>query len=371
MQENSGASSSPALPYVVNQGQSQLFNTGVLFLAGHVYLIKVLTSRGNTFIGTYPPKQPSIKSIGSLVAAGLGSLAMVFTSYEFYSYSHTGGPWTLDIDHPYSGALLPYGPYIALSLQIVNNDPSLGTITIDSHTDLWTYQTCHSGCGSMPLLTFFAANVASNGTITSTTKGSFVPIQIPYGKNATVYFASAYDLSLSSFSAQQIVGNAGRVGKGEYDIFLIVSGAKTWPTNGTLYAQNLPFAASYVTDNIAWFSLSTTTCSRSESTGISLTITNSQFSSGDINQIVLNATGFSSVTASPSSGWNVAVNSGMITWTPKNSAKEINPGGSASFTWSGISNSPLATESIAPFTIYFDSGTITVQQTAMGCYVAT
>lgn len=368
VQYNAGNISNPDLPYDLNQGQRQLFNTGAIYAAGHTYLIKVLTSRGNTFIGTYPPKQPSLKSVGSLIAAGLGSISMVFTSYKFYTYTSTGGPWVIDLLHPHNGALLPYGPYIALSLQIINNDPSIGTITINSHTDLWTYQTCQSGCGSMPLLTFYAVNVASNGTITSTSKSSFVPIQIPYGANATIYFASAYDLSLSAFAGQQIQGNAGRVGYGEYDIFLIVAGTKTEPNNGTFYSQNLPFAASYVADNIAWQTLNTTSCSSTKTSGISLTITNSVTSGASINKVVLNASGFSNIVTQAPGGWNVAINSGVITWST--GSNSFGAGKSLSFNWGGISKTSLGGESIAPFTVYFAGGTITVEQTAMGCYVS-
>ena len=360
LQFNSGTLSSPTLPYAINGGESTLFNTGVLYTHGQSYTIQVLTSKGTVVVGTYPPRQLSTKSLSSLVAEGVGSLSMSFTAFSFYYYT---GSTTIDISHPHDGAIAPYGTNIVFSMQITNNDPSVGTITIDSHTDLWVYQTCQSGCGNSKQITFYVINVASSGAITSTSKGSFVPIQIPYGTSATIYFGSASDLSLNSFSAIYISGKSG-TGYGEYGVFLLASGSNTLSTSALLYSQNLPFRGTFVADNIGWYSGSPLSCSPNTATPFALMINNSQSSPDRIDQITLNASSFSSVTAAAPPGWDVSVNSGIITW----SAGTIRANSYQTFTWSGTAPGGIGVQSVFPLSLTWSSGVITSEQAAVGCY---
>ena len=264
---NSGSSSTPAFPYAIRQGQSVEFTTGVLYTSGTSYTIEVVSSRGSTFVGTYPPRQLNTKVIGSLVAAGLGSIAMNFSTFNYYSVSGSGNSWTIAINHPHPAAILPYGVTPAFMLEITNNDPSAGTVTIDSHTELYLYQTCPSGCGgNVPVFAYFIVNVASNGAITSYNKGSFAPITVPYGDSQTLYFASKNDLAIGSFATLQVNAPGNKVGLGEYDVFEIISGSDALATGAILYGQNLPFAGTFLSDNVGWFSETPTSCTHSAAT---------------------------------------------------------------------------------------------------------
>ncbi|MHB8565867.1 MAG: hypothetical protein ACYC7D_05680 [Nitrososphaerales archaeon] len=360
---NSGTSSNPVLPYAISQGGSVTFTTNVFYTQGHSYSIKLLTQRGSTFVGTYPPKQLNTKVANALVAAGLGSMSMVFSSYTFYNLTEDDG-WAIDVANPHPGGLLPYGVQPAFSMQITNNDPSIGTITLDSHTEIYLYAPCSHGCGgNVPIFAYFVVNAGNGGAISSTTKGSFSPISIPYGATQILYFASANDLSVNSFAAQSM---SGKVSLGEYDVFVIISGSDTQSTNSVLYSQNLPFAGSYLASNVAWFSETPPSCTHASPNSFSLTFTNSVISSGKINQVSLNATGFSLIGATKPSGWSTLQISGtVITW----SGGYVNTGHSITFDWSGTAPATVGSQVIFPITITFSSGTTTTQETAAGCFV--
>jgi hypothetical protein len=364
IQYNTGNSTTPSLPYLLNGGQSAIFNTGILYTKGQSYTIKILTARGSTFVGTYPPQQLSVVAVSALVAAGLGSISMIFNQYSFYGYSSTKGSYVIDISHPHSGAILPFqSPAIALSLQITNNDPGLGTITLDSHTDLFIYETCPQGCGgNVPLFAFYLVNVANNGTITSINKGSFVPIQVPYGRTVTLYFASQYDLSQAGFATECICAIGQKASTGEYDVFMILSGTDTGAQSLSLYSQNLPFAASYVSNDIGWFSETPVTCVHGAITNFTLTVVDSQYSQDDIVQVSINASSFSSLSAIPQSPWKLSISSGVITWSNGN----LDPSKVMSFSWGGRTPPVVGNQLVLPLTITWSNGF--VQQSAVGCY---
>jgi len=154
---NAGSGSSPSLPIQLGQGQSIVLNSRFIYPQGKTYSILILTSRGTTAVGTYPSRTLPLNVINSLVAAGLGSLSMNFSSYSFYDYIRTSGPPIIDINHPHQAAELPYGVDFAASLQITNNDPAKGNIVVDPHTELWAFEQCQLGCGTFPKLDFGSA----------------------------------------------------------------------------------------------------------------------------------------------------------------------------------------------------------------------
>ena len=376
IQANSGSGSTPALPYAISQGGSAVFVTGAFYTPGNDYLIKLVTQRGSIFVGSYPPENLPSNSIGSQVAAGIGSIAMVFNSYNFYSLTNPkNGQWIIDINHPHSGALLPNTVIPAFSMKITNDDPAVGTITLDSHSDIYLYQTCQNGCGgNVPTYVYYAVNVASNGTITSTGQGSFDPIQIPYGASKTVFFASKYDLSVGSFSSFQISAS-NKEGLGEYDVFVIISGSDTQSQQAILYGQNLPFAGSFLSDSVAWYSETPASCVGGGLDSFTLTVNDSSLSVDAINQISVNVSSFRNVGAPLSqapSGWNSVVSSsGIITWSAQNSGHYITKGESSSFGWNGTAPSTIGTVVAFPLTFGFTgSGTVTSQQSAEGCFVS-
>ncbi|HZW57371.1 MAG TPA: hypothetical protein VFF30_13865 [Nitrososphaerales archaeon] len=368
----SSPSVSASLPCMLNQGKSATFLTKLGYSPGQTYTMKALTSRGTTVVGTYPSPQLTSYSVNSLVASGLGSLEMVFTSFSFYNYTSTGPKYAIDLTRPYSGSVTPFSKNIAFSAEIVNNDPAFGTIVVDAHTDLWTFVSCSSGCGGQSLLFFYVMNVASNGTITSTTQGSFTPITIPYGQSATIYFGSANDLSLGSFAPQQISDAIG-----EHDVFMIFSGAKVNPTNTSLYSQNVPFSSTFTADNIANFTETPQSCSSGTQTTFTLKVGNSVWSttgsSNGISKVVVQAGQFTSPSVgAPPSGWsgNVYPN-GSIIWTASTSSYYIHAKGINTFTWTGTAPVSNGTQVAFVSSAYFVGGTISAQPLGIGCYVHT
>jgi hypothetical protein len=384
-QQNGGSAIGAALcstkaatvPCAVNAGGSATFVTKVVYSSGSYYTMKVFTSRGTTVVGTYPTHTLTSVSITSQIASGLGSLEMIFSSFTFYGYTTTsnvcvsGYPCNIALSSAQPAAITPKGSTpIVFSVQITNNDPSAGTIVIDSHTDLWTFLSCGAGCGTQSLLGFYVMNVLPNGTIISRTQNSFTPITIPYGSTRLVYFGSGCDLSIcSAYTPQSINDNFG-----EHDVFMIFSGALVSASNSTLYSQNLPYTATFASDNIAGFSQTPTTCGNGSSSSFSLTVTNSNWSPvGDgINQVVVNASAFGNVQYSipPPTGWVPTIAGGIITWRTTIAQDYITPGNSLKFGWSGTA--PIVTTGTQYTflsTAYWNGGTIQSQQIDTGCFV--
>ena len=356
------------VPCEINQGASAVFTTLIPYTGSSTYTMKVITSRGTTVVGTYPTEQITSSSVNAIVASGLGSLQMVFSSFTFYTYSSTGGPWKINFSSAQSAAISPYNIQIAISAKVTNNDPSGGTIVVGSHTSVWTFVSCSSGCGGQALIFFYVMNVGSDGTISSTSQNSFAPIEIPYGATKTIYFGSANDLSQGSYAAQSINDQIG-----EHDVFMIFSGSLVAAKNSTLYSQNLPFAATFTSDNIGSMSESPTTCGNGTASTFSLDVSNTPVTpSGDgISQVTLQTSSFSGISASAPAGWTYSISSGTITWKASSSSYYIQESKSLTFTWSGTS--PIVTagdQVIFPSVITWASGTIVNQPMSMGCFVS-
>ena len=345
-----------------------------------------------------------------------------------------GGAWQLNVKHPYSGSLVPggyvyqttssststttatttttsthgccprstttltktttsyttttstisnnYQTPIAFSVNITNDDPSLGTIVINSASNLWVIETCDSGvtegnCPSgNPFFVFYVMNVnSSTGVISSTSSGSFAEIEIPYGVTKTLYYGAAYDLSLQPYS---VVGLTSALSTnpyyyGQFAVFLLFAGTKIVSSNSQVYGQNIPFESTTAADNFGWYSENPVSCNPGSSTTFTLTVNDSVFASTmyGISQIVLNASAFSSVhIVSSPAGWGGSVTAGTITWTNSTDAGAITPGVSDSFKWSATAPSPaLTTQYIFPLTITWDGGEVTNLQAAAVCTV--
>ena len=291
---------------------------------------------------------------------------MKFDSFVFYPYSSTGsGNWKINLSRPMNAAITPYSKYIVMAIQVTNYDPSAGTIILDSHSDLWTFVSCGSGCGTQSILFFYIMNVGPTGTVTSQNTGSFVPITIPFGATTTLYFGSSYDLSLNNYNYQSISDAVG-----EHDVFLILSGTKVTAANSSVYSQNLPFAATFTADNIAAFSQNVYSCSSGGNQNFQFNITNSQYSSYNINKLTLNATGFTVSTPVPApAGWTSSYSSGMITWSTTGGGIAI--GSTLPFSWTGKAPTVTSgTQYTFPASVTFAGGTITSQSVTTGCYVS-
>ena len=348
----------------------------------------------------------------------------------------SGGAWKLNLKHPYSGSLVPggyvyqttssststttttttskttsshngnptttrtttitktssttttttisnnYQTPIAFSVNITNDDPSLGTIVINSASNLWVIETCDSGvtegnCPSgNPFFVFYVMNVnTTTGAITSTASGSFAEIEIPYGVTKTLYYGASYDLSLQPYS---VVGLTSSLSTnpyyyGQFAVFLLFAGTKIVSSNSQVYGQNIPFESTTAADNFGWYSETPVACTHGSSTTFTLTVNDSIFASTmyGMSQIVLNASAFSNVNIVTSpAGWGGSVTSGTITWTNSTDAGAIIPGVSDTFKWSATAPTPgIATQYIFPLTITWDGGQVTNLQAATVCTV--
>ncbi len=276
----------------------------------------------------------------------------------------------------------PYQAPIAFSVNITNDDPSLGTIVINSQSNLWVIETCDSGvtegnCPSgNPFFVFYVMNVnPTTGVISSTTAGSFAEIEIPYGVTKTLYYGAAYDLSLEPYS---IIGLTSSISTnpyyyGQFAVFLLFAGTKILSTNSQVYGQNIPFESTTAADNLGWYYETPVSCNPGSSTPFTLNVNDSIFANTayGITQIVLNASAFSAVTVGTlPTGWHGSAAAGTITWTNSTDAGAITPGRTEAFQWSATAPSPSGTtQYIFPLTITWDGGEVTNLQAAAVCTV--
>jgi len=64
---------SAAVACALNQGASTVFNTNIVYISGSYYAMRIVTSRGSVFVGTYPTQTLTSTSVSTVVAQGLGS----------------------------------------------------------------------------------------------------------------------------------------------------------------------------------------------------------------------------------------------------------------------------------------------------------
>lgn len=159
------------------------------------------------------------------VAQGIGSMAMDFSTFGYYTYTSETSPTKL-ANYP-TGIVsfdVPKGKYVAFRANIRNLDTRKLTITLDSHSVFWAPRL--SGTADA----WFIVEVEADGTIKST----YTPITIAYLETKTIIFASQNDLGLGSFSALKTPNAVTSVA-----VFLLLHG-----TIGTSpYAQNIPFVS--------------------------------------------------------------------------------------------------------------------------------
>jgi hypothetical protein len=422
-------------------------NTGlILSNQSQRYIIKILTARGTSAIGTYPSNQLTNAAVNSLVAGGFGSLQMSFSSFTWYDYaggpakqveltqnggycgfrqqcntcaqqgfdtcyyyftnlckqaqSCNGGSWTVDLSHPFQGSRMADGfesscitgnssdtqtcyfdeiP-VVFSVNITNDDPGLADIVLNSESNLWVVETCDSGiaegnCVSIgnPVFVFYMMNVnPTTGAISSVNQGSFSEIQIPYGTTKTLYYGALYDLSLNNYNYVALTSatNSNPYYYGQFAVFLLFAGTKIAQSGLQVYGQNIPFESTTVGDNLGWYSQTPLSTTSGAVTSFTLQVNNSAFSytGAKINQVVVNASAFSSVsvTSSPS-GWSSSVNAGIITWT-SNGGIGVNSYGN--FGWKGTA--PVVSGSVQeliPIYIYWSSGVVLELEAAAVCTV--
>jgi hypothetical protein len=329
------------------------------------------TATTTTTTTSYTTKSTTTTSVGFHTTTTITSRSTSTTTITSTSTSTTTSSWTQ-----------PYQTPIAFSVNITNDDPSLGTIVINSESNLWVIETCDSGvtegnCPSgNPFFVFYVMNVnPSTGVISSTSAGSFAEIVIPYGVTKTLYYGAAYDLSLQPYS---VVGLTSAVSSnqfyyGQFAVFLLYAGTKIVSSSSQVYGQNIPFESTTAADNLGWYTETPVSCNPGVSNTFTLNVNDSWFANPEygITQIVLNGSAFSGVTVGTlPSHWTGSVNTGTITWTNSTDAGAIGPGVTDSFQWKATAPSPSSTtQYVFPFTITWDGGEVTTLQAAAVCTV--
>lgn len=412
------------LPYYLGQSQSWNYpNTGLLVTSqSQRYTIKVATARGTIAIGTYPSNQITSAAVNSLVAGGFGSLQMAFSSFTWYDYTSgppnqdpntgnvnlcangaqcNGGSWVVDMSHPHPGSLVPegfcpggcsrnnyYEIPLVFSVNITNDDPNLGNIVLNSESNLWITETCDFGStegncpNGNPVYVFYAMNMnPGTGAVQSVNQGSFAQISIPYGVSKTIYYGSAFDLSLGSYANLELASFNGNQQQtsyyGQFAVFLLFSGTKITPQAISVYGQNIPFESTNAVDNLGWYSETPMTCTAGQSTPFALNVTNSAFSvtgsgSSGIKQVQVNASAFTSITATKPTNWNTpTVSNGIITWTPSSSSYNIKAGSYLVFSWKGTPPAGSSGQQlILPLSMTWGNGQVTQLSAAEACNVS-
>jgi hypothetical protein len=354
----------------VNPSAMSAINSTRPYTFGWTYIIRVVSSNGNTAQAMYPsPNGQTDTAIAqALVSNGLGSISMVFK--QFYMYKVITSPCCSDdINHKYNGSLAPCcgSTPVAFSVNVANLDPNQAVINLGANTILWGSISCSKGCGSQSSPTWYIGNVQANGQIQT----SYSPITLGYNQTTTLWFVSNCPLSSCTYSSSSTVIVSATF---NYAAFLLLAGTYSVYGVSSAYGQNLPFQSVLFSDNIAVVSNSPGSVS-SGTTGQSFTLTVNNTAltpSGDgINQVVMTVDpAFTNVAGSKLAGWTVSVSGNVITWTASTSSKYIAANTAQTFSWSAnVPTVTQATNYIHVVTLTYSAGVVTAIGLAGGTYV--
>jgi len=188
----------------------------------HVFSSWFITARGNAV-----PLEKERGIIVAQLAQGIGSLALDYPSFRFFTYATS----TRLANYPDGNkdiAVPGQGTPIAFGAVLTNLDPQKKAITLNRYSNIWLIFPGAPG----QIIQFFIVNVASDGTITT----PYSPITIAFGETKLIVFASS---SSSSFS-QSSISSALTPNPAAVNLLLL-------GTIGTQdYGQNIPFVSLYV-----------------------------------------------------------------------------------------------------------------------------
>jgi hypothetical protein len=232
--------SSSSLPLTVNSGDiSSLVNTNVEYVNGTLYVIKVITERGNMGIGYYPPLYDItwIRTSISQIAKGVGSLLLDQPRFNFRFYYCSDYPlnqWDQSgyLTEGYPAYSLPKTTPIIFAVNIYNGDYSRRDIRLNP----------------MSMVSLGAAPDPGNNyyivkdVIFDDTDYSIIPllnnetIILPYQQTTKVYFTTASSGGDNPDSSPS--------GPSPYGVFMLLYGSyeDTRP-----FAQTIPFVTTWVT----------------------------------------------------------------------------------------------------------------------------
>jgi hypothetical protein len=364
------AYSVPSASQGINPLSTSSISSTVPYTFGWSYIIKVVSSNGNTAQTLFPNNFLTTQAIAqALVANGLGSLTMVFRS--FYSYAVKTNPCcSVDFSNKYNGSLAPCctSTPVAFSVQVTDVDPNQAIIALDSRSLLWGSISCTQGCGTQSSPVWYIGNVdPTKGTISPT----FSTVYLRYNVTNTLWFVSNCPLSSCTYSSTTTVIVSSSF---TYANFVLLSGDYSVNGISSPYGQNLPFESVFFADNIGVVSNSpgSVTSGMSAQT-FTLTITNAPITpiADPITRVVMTVdNGFTNVNATAPNGWTVSIAGNVITWISTGSSGNINSGKSQQFSWSAnVPTVSTPTNYIHVVTLTFSGGTVRSELLAAGTYV--
>ena len=213
----------------VSAGAPYQFNVNIQIpgaIVGQVYSFAswLITARGNVVA---LQKQVSSNIIVAQLAQGIGSMALDFSTFRFFTYA-TPTRLANYPDGTKSFTVPGQATPIAFGATLTNLDPREQTITLNQYSNIWLILPGAAG----QIVQFFIVTVASDGTITT----PYSPITIAFGETKLIVYASS---SSSSF-AQSSISASLTPNPGAVNLLLL----------GTIgprdYGQNIPFVAVYV-----------------------------------------------------------------------------------------------------------------------------
>ncbi len=181
-----------------------------------------ITARGNRI---------SIETLQNVVVAnvatGLGAIGLNFDEFRFFTYETPSKLANFPLGN--NGFNVPKGEYIAFGCYLTNFDPQERLIKLDSHSLL--FQPGRSGVNEG---TWYIVNVDTDGSILSTSIGSFVDITLNYGEEKLIVFASKFDIGIGNFDRLRTANAVATVSTS-----LLLHGT----IGSAPFAQSIPFVA--------------------------------------------------------------------------------------------------------------------------------
>ena len=270
----------PVLPIAVSPSTtSASLNTSIKYSSG-TYMLKVMTSRGNTFTATYPPSGGSPVT-NALSSGAIGDLYLTFDSFTIYTVtSHSSDSGCPAKAGSYSGYCFKTGsgfsgPGFAVSGATFTSSAvgfsatftNLNQGQADIILDQWSlmYAQVPAGAnGKVPLVSWNIISVSAKSGIYIPINDKYTPIVLSYNTPVTIYFMSAYcvqaatgpDDGCSSVSSKGTNDYVGCPCANNYPsastIFLMSNGWKLAPGTYNIanlqysqanYGQNAPFVS--------------------------------------------------------------------------------------------------------------------------------
>jgi hypothetical protein len=229
----------------------QVIDTHVRLDSSVSYTIEVITQRGTTLTVNYPIPNSNNLYRESEVSSGFGSFVFQFNSFKYFDDDH-GGPNTLVGDGWYVGGYYGFDTPQAIDsvyqLKVQNLDPNGLSITISEQSAIVL------GPNGGPGVTYYiVGDLLEQADCTGT--GDCVdaypyisPITVPYAGYALLNF-SAPSPGGCAGAGQTLDGvncqAAGNTNHGDSPIILTITGKYS---NGALYGQTVPTAATYGTN---------------------------------------------------------------------------------------------------------------------------